>query len=127
MTQTVERLFQLLFWSAILLAFVLASLPKPPALPGDLSDKQLHMLAFLVLATLAAFAFPRVSFIRLFLGLAVFGAAIELVQAIPILRREASWLDWLADLFAAAAALILAGSIRAAFRYASAIGSREGS
>lgn len=111
----------------MLFAFVLASSPKPPAIPGDLSDKQLHLMAFLVLATLAAFAFPRVSLIRLFLGLAVFGAAIELIQAIPALGREASWLDWLADVLAAAAALILSGSTRAALRYASAIGDREGS
>ncbi len=119
MTTTVKRLFQLLFWSAIAFAFVMASLPQPPALPGDPSDKQLHMLAFLILATLAAFAFPGTSLLRIFLGLAAFGGAIEVVQAIPALKREASWLDWAADLFAAAAALLLAGATRTALHFAS--------
>jgi VanZ family protein len=116
-TTVVERLFQLLFWMAVSFAFVMASLPQPPSLPGNPSDKQLHMLAFLVLASLAASAFPRVSLFKIFLGLAAFGGAIEIVQAVPALGREASWLDWLADLVAAAAALILAAITRAALRY----------
>lgn len=117
-----ERFFQLLFWSAIIFAFVMASLPQPPAMPGAMNDKQLHVLAFLVLATLAAFAFPRISLLRLFLGLAAFGGAIELIQAIPTVGREASWLDWMADLVATAAALLLAGATRAALGYVMKIG-----
>jgi VanZ family protein len=116
-TAIVERFFQLLFWSALLLAFVMASLPQPPVLPGDPGDKELHMLAFLVLATLAAFAFPRISILWLFVGLAAFGGAIELFQAIPALGREASWLDWMADLIAAGAALIIAWPVRYVFAH----------
>ena len=44
-----ERLFQILFWGALAFAFVMASLPQPPAIPGDPGDKVLHVLAFLVL------------------------------------------------------------------------------
>lgn len=106
----IERLFQLLFWSALVFAFVMASLPQPPPLPGD--PRVLHVLAFLVLAGLAAFAYPRVRLLIIFLGLAIFGGAIEVVQAIPQLGREASWVDWLADIAAAAAVLLAVGAIR---------------
>lgn len=108
----IERLFQLLFWSALVFAFVMASLPQPSALPGEPSDKVLHVLAFLVLAGLAAFAYPRVRLIVIFLGLALFGGAIEVVQAIPQLGREPSWVDWLADVAAAATVLLAVGALR---------------
>ncbi|MEE4316377.1 MAG: hypothetical protein V2I74_05280 [Erythrobacter sp.] len=107
-----ERLFQLLFWAALAFAFVMASLPQPPTLPGDPGDKVLHILAFLVLAGLAAFAYPRLQLLVIFIGLAFFGAAIEAVQAIPTLGREASWMDWLADLGATALALLAVGAVR---------------
>lgn len=107
-----ERLFQFLFWGALAFAFVMASLPQPPAIPGDPGDKVLHVLAFLVLAGLAAFAYPRVRLVIVFLGLALFGAAIELVQAIPSIGREPSWMDWLADMTAAAAILLFIGVLR---------------
>ena len=103
----IERLFQLLFWSALLFAFVMASLPQPPALPGDPGDKVQHILAFLVLSSLAAFAYPRLRLMVIFLGLAAFGGAIEAVQAIPQLGRQPSLMDWLADVAAVAAVLLL--------------------
>lgn len=107
-----ERLFQILFWGALAFAFVMASLPQPPAIPGNPGDKVLHVLAFLVLAGLAAFAYPRVRLVMIFLGLALFGAAIELVQAIPNIGREPSLMDWLADLTAAGAVLLFVGAVR---------------
>lgn len=107
-----ERLLQLLFWSTLIFALVMASLPQPPALPGEPSDKVTHLMAFLVLAGLAAFAYPRVRLLTIFLGLAILGGAIELVQAIPALGREPSWLDWAADVTATAAVLLALGAIR---------------
>lgn len=108
----VERLFQFTFWSALVFALVMASLPQPPAVPGNPSDKVLHLLAFLVLSCLATFAFPRIHLSVLLVGLAVFGGAIEVVQAIPALGREASWHDWIADVAASGVGLIGAGAIR---------------
>ncbi len=108
----ITHLFQLLFWSALIFAFVMASLPQPPPVPGEPGDKVQHILAFLVLAALAALAFPTVRVVILFAGLAAFGGAIELVQSIPSLGREPSWLDWLADIVAAGAVLALVGLIR---------------
>lgn len=108
----IERLFQLLFWSALLTAFVMAILPQPPALPGNPNDKILHMLAFLVLAGLAAIAYPRLRLVTVFLGLAVFGGAIEVVQSLPVLGRGPSLLDWFADIAAAAVVLVAVGLMR---------------
>jgi VanZ family protein len=50
--------------------------------------------------------------VPIFLSLALFGAAIELVQALPNPGREPSWMDRLADLTAAAAVLIFVGAVR---------------
>lgn len=103
----VTRLFQAAFWSALALAFLMASLPTTPPMGDALNDKQLHVLAFVVLATLAALAFPKLSLTKLFFGLAAFGGLIELVQSIPSLGRNPSLMDWIADLFGAGIALIL--------------------
>lgn len=48
------RFARFLFWSATAFALIMASLPV--SLPGDPSDKALHMGVFAVLALLAAFA-----------------------------------------------------------------------
>lgn len=108
----IERLFQLLFWSALVFAFVMASLAQPPAVPGNPSDKVQHIVAFLVLSGLAALAFPRLRLVVIFLGLAAFGGAIEAVQSIPELGRQPSWQDWLADIAAIAVVIVLVGAIR---------------
>ncbi len=93
-------LWRMAFWGAALFALVMASLPHPPSLPGTHSDKIQHIIAFATLTSLAAFAYPAARLIVIFLALAGFGGAIELVQAIPALHRDASLLDWLADVSA---------------------------
>ena len=103
---TPRRLPRLLFWAAAAFAFVMAALPHPPEVPGAPSDKVQHILAFLTLAALARWAYPAVRKRWLLLGLALFGAAIELVQAIPALNRDSDPLDWLADVAAAAAVFV---------------------
>jgi hypothetical protein len=115
---TIRRLLPYAFWAALLFAFVMAVLPKPPRLPGDPSDKIQHILAFSVLAGLAAAAFPRTSLIRILLQLSAFGALIELVQIIPALHRDGDWVDWAADTIAAAAVLGLAALVRRRFSWA---------
>lgn len=106
-----QRLFRLLFWAALVFAFVMASLPQPPV-AGDVNDKFLHVMAFATLAGLVALAYPRAQLWLLFAGLAAFGALIEGVQAIPSLGRDASWLDWFADIAAAGTVLALSGIAR---------------
>jgi hypothetical protein len=92
---------RLLFWAATIFAFVMAVIPHPPQLPGHPSDKIQHILAFLVLATLGRWAYPKVRKREQLLALAGFGALIEMVQAIPALHRDSDPYDWVADVAAA--------------------------
>jgi VanZ family protein len=112
---TIRRLLPYAFWAALLFAFVMAVLPKPPQLPGQPSDKIQHILAFTVLAGLAAAAYPRTSLVRILLLLSAFGALIEFVQTIPALHRDGDWVDWVADTLAAAFVLGLAALVRKRF------------
>ena len=95
------------FWAAACFAFVMAVLPHPPQLPGEPNDKVEHIIAFATLATLAAFAYPRTALAKLLIGLSLFGALIEVVQAIPALQRDSDVKDWIADTGAVAAVLAL--------------------
>jgi VanZ family protein len=95
-----------IFWAAACFAFVMAVLPNPPQVPGEPNDKVEHVIAFATLAVLAAFAYPRVALWRLLAGLSLFGAFIEVVQAIPALQRDSDFKDWVAD--TAAVAVVLA-------------------
>ena len=106
------RFFRLIFWAAALLALIMALLPKPPALPGDPSDKLQHILAFFTLAVLARLAYPQRSSLWLLGALALFGAVIELGQLIPGLNRDGDIVDWIADVVAAALGLAAAGVLR---------------
>jgi hypothetical protein len=95
---------QLLFWAATIFAFVMAVLPHPPHVPAN--DKVQHMAAFATLGLLGSFAYPRLTAMRLLIGLSLFGAFIEIVQAIPALHRDSDPLDWLADTIACAIMLL---------------------
>jgi len=88
---------QLLFWAAAAFAFVMAILPQPPAVPGAPNDKVQHIAAFATLAVLGTFAFPGATLLRMLVSLSLFGALIEVVQAIPALHRDSDILDWIAD------------------------------
>jgi len=99
------KLLILVFWVGVAFAFIMALLPKPPRVPFNPSDKIQHMIAFGVLACLASHAYFRTSLVKLGLGLAVFGALIEVLQSIPLLHRDSSAVDWLADCAAIAVVL----------------------
>lgn len=95
-----RRIFLVAFWAALIFAFVMAVLPKPPALPGEPGDKVQHIIAFVTLTALARLAYPRVRALTLLLAFALFGALIELAQMLPALGRTAALDDWLADVVA---------------------------
>jgi hypothetical protein len=106
-----QRLIIALFLAAALFAFVMACLPRPPQLPGAPTDKVQHILAFAVLTILASAAWPgRV--LAVFVGLSIYGAAIEFVQLIPALHRSGDWRDWLADVGAVAITLTVVAVVR---------------
>ena len=105
-------ILRLLFWGAALFALVMALLPHPPDVPGNPSDKVQHIAAFATLGALGSFAYARVRASWLIGGLSLFGALIEVAQAIPVLHRDSDPLDWLADTIACAAAVLLIGWMR---------------
>ena len=102
-----SRTAQAAFWAAALFAFVMAVLPHPPAVPGNPNDKVQHIAAFATLSLLGSFAYPRTSLLSLGLRLSLFGALIEVVQAIPALHRDSDVFDWLADTGAVAVVLLI--------------------
>jgi hypothetical protein len=102
-----SRSARAVFWAAACFAFVMAIVPHPPAIPGEPSDKVQHITAFATLALIGSFAYPTTALTSLLLRLSLFGAAIEIVQAIPVLHRDSDVLDWLADTVAVALILLL--------------------
>ena len=98
---------RLLFWAAAIFAFVMAVIPHPPELPGEPSDKIQHIAAFATLGALGAWGFPRLAPLKLVAGLSIFGAAIELIQAIPALHRDSDVRDWIADTIACGLVLLI--------------------
>lgn len=108
----VRRLVRAAFWAASLFALVMALLPQPPQPPGMPSDKVQHILAFAVLTALAAAGWPRAPLLRIAAGLIAFGAAIELLQAIPGLHRDSQLADLAADAVAVLATLAVVRLIR---------------
>jgi hypothetical protein len=71
-----------------------------------------HILAFTVLAALAVAAYPKARLLLIGVSLSVVGAAIELLQLIPSLHREGSFVDWFADCGAVALVLVLVAGAR---------------
>jgi VanZ family protein len=102
-----SRTARALFWAAALFAFVMAVLPHPPEVPGHPNDKLQHITAFATLALLGSFAYPAAALILLLVRLSLFGAAIEVVQAIPALHRDSDVWDWIADTVAIAVVLLI--------------------
>jgi VanZ family protein len=72
-------------------------------LPGDDSvglipwDKAKHFIVFYVLTSLAVVALPASRFWRIGAVLLAFGGLIEILQALPVIGRDASAGDILAD------------------------------
>jgi hypothetical protein len=93
------------FWAALLLLLVMALVPIDVA-GGILKDKVQHMLGFYTLTVLGLAGWGRPSAVKLALGLAALGGAIELFQATALIGRDGEFLDWIADLAGILFALI---------------------
>jgi hypothetical protein len=108
-----EPRIRVLFALALATTLFFALVPHPPHLPIDvLGDKFEHMLAFAVLTVLARLGFRAPGDWVVLIRLSLLGAAIELVQALPLIHRDCDWRDWLADTIAAAVALFLLRAAR---------------
>jgi hypothetical protein len=101
------RTSRALFWSAACFAFVMAILPHPPEVPGEPNDKMQHIVAFATLTLLGSFAYPAAALMQLLVRLSLFGAFIEVVQAIPVLHRDSDFFDWVADTSAVVVVLLV--------------------
>ena len=100
----------------VAVVFVLAVAPIPEAGPEG-SDKLEHFAAFITLGIGAALVYPRQP-IWLSAGLVIgYGGLIELVQALPIVHRDCSLFDWIADVVGVAAgvAVMALSGLRARF------------
>ena len=102
-----SRTARSVFWAAAIFAFVMAIVPQPPQLPGEPSDKVQHIIAFATLGVLSSFAYPATTLTRLLASLSLFGAVIEVVQAIPSLHRDSDVVDWIADTVAVIVVLLI--------------------
>jgi len=98
------------------LAAALAPARHAPTL--GMSDKVNHIAAFLTLAVFAAWAWPRARLIVVAIALSAFGAAIEGLQALPVIARDAEWADWFADTAAVTVALLAVHVVRSVRRRA---------
>lgn len=89
------------------LAAAFAPLGMAPSIGG--SDWISHGLAFAVLAALAALALPERPLVVLWLGLAILGVGIEILQATPVVGRGPSVAEAAWDALVAGAVLALMG------------------
>jgi len=106
-----DRQYRIVFWLAAAFALTLAALPQASYIPGTSGMLQ-HMLAFCTLAVLARLSFRTAPSIVIALGLVLFGAAIEVIQMLPFLHRDAEWGDLAADSLAILLTLGAFGLIR---------------
>lgn len=101
----VRRFAQGLFWPTVAITIFFAVIP-----PSDIAglipwDKAAHFIAFYSLTLLGIAAFPKRGYFVIGLALSMFGALIEVVQATPLVHRDADWHDWLADTIAIVAVI----------------------
>jgi len=109
---TLLRGSRVVFFGPLIFPTVMAWLPHPPRLSVEPGHKIQPMIPYLPRAFLVWPGFPHPRFRYLFLALAIHGAVIEAVQAIPALHRDSDWRDWLADIAAVLAVLAIARLIR---------------
>lgn len=116
---------RVIFAVALVGTLVAATLPQAVAPTLGDTDKVNHIIAFVVLSALAAWAFPRTALVAIAAAMAALGGAIEGLQAIPALKRSAEWADWRADVVAAVVTLALVALVRACIRPPRALGSDD--
>jgi VanZ family protein len=94
------------YWAFVLVVLVATTGPvsEPPGPPG--SDKWEHFVTFYALALGAVVLFPRLALWQAAGAVIVYGGLIELIQRLPLVHRDCSLYDWLADIVGALGAVI---------------------
>lgn len=106
-TALYRRLRVPVFWISIAVVYMLAITPLSIDASFGAGDKINHILAFIALTILGRGAYPEQPRWKLAVGLALFGAVIEVTQGIPLLRRDPDIADWIADNAAVGFGLLL--------------------
>ena len=101
------------FWTTVAIVYASAIMPSAEAPDFGAGDQINHIAAFLTLALLGRAAYRTKPVWLLAAGLSLFGAFIELSQAIPFLNRDANIGDWIADSIAVLIGLVLSALVRA--------------
>lgn len=108
--------WRLLAWGMALAVLIGSLWPSMPSVAGGVSDKLLHFLAYVALALVFAAAFSRRHWLAIALGLAGFGALIELLQHWLPGRRAGEWMDLASNLAGIATGLALALAVPHSWR-----------
>lgn len=116
MNPRVVLAWRLLAWGMALAILVGSLLPSMPGPALKFSDKLQHFLAYVALALVFAAAFSRRHWLGIALGLAMFGAAIELLQWWLPGQRSAEWGDMAANLGGIVTGLVAALAVPHAWR-----------
>ncbi|HEX3951650.1 MAG TPA: hypothetical protein VHW95_17500 [Steroidobacteraceae bacterium] len=99
------KIARTVFFAALLFTFYSAVAPPAHALKLTPWDKATHFIAFYGLTGLAVAAFPKRPLWITAALLSAFGALIEVVQGLPMVRRDRDFWDWVADSVAIGSAL----------------------
>jgi VanZ family protein len=105
------KLARPVFYAAVVATLFLALGPSSLS-PVVINDKVEHFVGFLLLMTLGIYAFGTHRMLRLALALAGFGAAIELLQMLPIVGRDGEVLDFVADSLGVLTAMAIVSALR---------------
>ncbi|MFT8735844.1 MAG: teicoplanin resistance protein VanZ [Zymomonas mobilis] len=103
---------KVIFWLTLLAAYGLAIMPAADTIHLAPSDKIDHIIAFVTLTILACLGWQKTRSFKIAVGLGLFGALIELTQAIPFIHRDAELADWLADISAVLFVLLVRNAIK---------------
>lgn len=102
-----QTLFRILFWLLLGIILAISLMPASDAPTVFANDKLNHGLAFFTLSLMARLLWARTHAVPLFVLLAVFGGAIELLQLTMGFGREADWMDFGADMIAIALGIVV--------------------
>jgi hypothetical protein len=111
--QHVRLAIRLSFFVVLTGVLLLALSPRPIDVVPLTNDKDQHFIAFAVLSGLGQLGWRSPGW-GLAFALIVLGGGIEILQGTPLIARDMSLLDWLADAMGVVAGRLAAGAFSSA-------------